>query len=168
MILKIKRWFNRNIKVIFLRKADLIERFRKENYELKGQLIKKRHIIVAWELKILELTNDLNLLGSELDIVKEKKKKAEKRIAEHVKISKEITARRDEFLSRVKAPPDVSITSFNDYKYWISEPFIIADYKVYEPAKGDIDGMSAIRGLGKVFDNIDEKKDEKKDEVKNN
>lgn len=111
--------------------SQLNDRLRDDNNTLKDQLMARRKTI--------------NLLG-------EKKKKGELYIAQ-------LTKRRDEFLNRLSAIPDASITNFNDYKYWLSEPFIVDSYKKYVADKDAIDGMSAIKGFGEIIKKIDEKED---------
>lgn len=150
--MNIKKWFSKFRIFKRLKEANItimdyaynIDQFRAENNQLKDQLMNRRKRISELETTLLEAVNDLNLLG-------EKKKRGEILIAEIVK-------RRDEFINRVSAIPDASITNFNDYKYWISEPFIVDSYKTYVVDKDAIDGMSAIKGFGKILKKIDEKK----------
>ena len=148
MIMKIKNFLNR---FRFLRKIRLlrerIERLRGDNYTLKGQLMSRRKTINELKENLVKSVNDLNL-------VSEKKKRGEIFISQMKK-------RRDEFLKRIGvAVPDASISNFADYKYWLSEPFIVDHYGSYEADKDIIDGVSAIRGFGKVLKKIDEKEDE--------
>lgn len=74
---------------------------------------------------------------------------------------RQISIRRDEFLRRLqsKIPDDIMSESFENYKYWLSEPFIIEKYKSYiEPKDKDvyIDRLSAIRGIDKVLDKAED------------
>lgn len=108
---------------------------------LKAQMVAKRKIITELRDNLVNTVNELNLLGEKM--------------SEKSKTVKELSRRRDEFLKRVSAVViDTSIDNFPDYKYWISEPFIKDKYEPYSKDDDDIDEMSAIRGLGKLFNNV--------------
>ena len=147
MILKIKKW-------LFKKKYErerLLKAIREENFNLKGQLMKRRKIIKELNDNLVKTTNDLNLLG-------DKKKKAEIFISQLIK-------RRDEFLRRIESKTYIDINSMADYKFFLSEPFIKEHYDSYNPNIDDVDRPSIIKGLGKVLDEMELKKsDEKPDE----
>lgn len=108
----------------------------KDNNRLKDQLMTKRKDITDLKDKLVESVNETNLVNE---------------------ATAELKKRRDEFLKRVmKKIPDSTITNFPDYKYWLSEPFIVDNYGSYEADKSIIDGISAIKGLGKVLEKIEE------------
>ena len=122
---------------------------RKDLYIIKGQMIEKRKTIKELNDNLIKTVNDLNLVA-------EKKKKGEILIGQLVK-------RRDELLHRIGSKHiEPSIATFADYKFWIAEPFIKEAFKHYEIDEKAIDAVSAIKGLGSVIKNIDEKSEEKK------
>lgn len=160
MILKIKKWFG-NLRVFKrIREAEEtiknyaynIDQFRAENDQLKDQLMARRKTIKELKDNLIKTTNDLNLLG-------DKKKKAEIFISQLIK-------RRNEFLRRIESKTYIDINSMADYKFFLSEPFIKDHYDSYNPNIDDVDRPSIIKGLGKVLDDMDLKKSEEKDESK--
>ena len=163
MILKIKKFFNnlrifKRVKVLTASVANLVESnglLRDENYRLKGQMITKRKLIKEQGDNIIKTVLDLENCGS-------KKKKGEILIAQ-------LIGRRDELLHRIGSKIiDPSIGTFADYKFWVAEPFIKDTYSHYKPDKDQIDGVSAIRGLGSVIKKIDEKPKEKTEQKVDN
>jgi len=68
----------------------------------------------------------------------------------------ELIERRDEFLNRLNAGVPQA-NNFPDYKYWLSEPFIVEKYEIYKEEDKHVDGMSAIKGLGQIFKDLDDK-----------
>ena len=147
MISRIKRWFNK--------KKILIERLREENNLLKDQLITKRKEAKIMSKTIVDTCDNINLLQDKIVSLQEKKKKAEIHIAE-------LVGRKNEVLRRLKSkiPDEVIGGRFENYKYWIGQPFIVENYfahlKVDDTATF-IDSFAAYRGLAKVLE--DEKKD---------
>ena len=110
--------------------------FREENDRLKQQLINRRKIIKELKTNLLNSINDFNLQSEQAE---------------------QLIKRRDEFINRLSATPDASINNWADYKFWISEPFIVESFEPYKHDKDAIDGVSAIRGFCNLLKKIDEK-----------
>ena len=123
MISRIKNWLYKNRR--------LIKRLREENIQLKDQMINKRKLIKSMSKNIVDTCNDFNLLGVKCDKVVEKKAKASKLIATLKITMGETKRRREEFLRRLdsKIPDEVIGGRFENYKYWLAEPFIVDEYE---------------------------------------
>lgn len=98
---------------------------------------------------------------ADLEKVKEKKDKASKRISVQKKTIKELERRRDEFLLRLKSKiPDTIISrTFDKYKYWLAESFIVDKYEPYvmvDDKSVYIDEISAMKGFSKILDKVEE------------
>jgi len=79
-------------------------------------------------------------------------------------IIKELIERRDEFLIRIRAKvPDSVLTSrFENYKFYLAEPFIRSKYDKTELPKEKevfVDVPSAVEAIGKIVEDENEKKD---------
>jgi len=141
MMLRIK-------KHIFKRKY-LIIRLREENNQLKDNLMNKRKLLKNISENLVKTINQFN-------IVSEKKARASKKIAELVGTSKQLIRRRDEFIKRLKSaiPDEVIGGRFENYKYWLAEPFIKDEYVEHKEVNDNttfIDSFSAYRGITKVL-----------------
>lgn len=133
--------------------------FREENYRLKGQLIGKRKSIEEIKTRLIDL-------NSKHSILTEKKEKASKHIAKLVVANRELKRRRDESIKRLRSevPDEVIGGRFENYKYWIAEPFIVEKFTSYNGIQDRelfIDQFAAYRGLNKVL--TDEQKREAED-----
>jgi hypothetical protein len=152
MISKIRKWISKIN--IFKRLKDaelLISGLKESNYILKGQLMTRRKTMISLVEDMKTLKKEYDDLTLKLETVEMKKRKASVVIAQLVN-------RRDEFLSRLAAPvPSVDIDNFADYKYWISEPFIVEKYDIFTSGK-DVDTKSVLKGLDTIFKNVDGKK----------
>jgi predicted nuclease with TOPRIM domain len=143
---------------IFKRLKDLkllIERFREENHQLKGQMIQRRKVIAEMKQTIMDLNNGYSLLA-------EKKDKATKHVATLAVANKELESRRDEFIKRLKSkiPDDVIGGRFENYKYWLAEPFIVKEYKKWHGVndrEAFVDQFAVYRGLDKVLEDEKER-----------
>lgn len=146
IIIKIKEYLRK--KNVFKRLKDaefLIKNLDKENYMIKGMLMKKDKKIDVLKNELVGAVNEYNNLGEKVDKLEKKKASASKIICELVN-------RRDEFLKRVNAPvPDAEVSTFADYKYWLSESFIVDKYTHYDPKDESIDIDSTIKGLATVL-----------------
>ena len=147
--MKIKKWLGKLR--IFKRMRFLeskVRAYQEANHNLKGMLMNRRKTIKELKDNLLKTVNDLNLLEG-------KKKKGEIYIAE-------LTKRRDEFLRRVQSPVgDANVDRLEDYKFFLSEPFIVDKFEKFVQDTEDIDGDSATKGLGIIFEKLDEKKEER-------
>jgi len=157
MISRIKGWL--------FRKKYLIAMLREDNVRLKDQMINKRKLMKAMSKNIVDICNDLNLLQDKIVLLREKKDRASKKVAEQVGIRKQLEKRRDEVLRRLKGkiPDEVIGGRLENYKYWIAEPFIVDDY--IQHLKVDdkttfVDSFAAYRGISKVIDDEQEGKSE--------
>ncbi len=116
------------------------EYLRQEARQLKDQLYNRRHTIEELKNNLVESVNSINLINAELDIM--------------CKSVDELKARRDEFIKRLQSPtPEAN--NFPDYKYWLSESFIVDNYTPYKFDDTHIDGVSAIKGLGNILKEMD-------------
>jgi len=148
MMLKIKKY-------IFKRKY-LIVRLREENNQLKDNLANKRKLLKT-------ISENLVKTVAQFNIISEKKDRASKKIAELVNIGKQYDRRRNEVIKRLesKMPDDIISGRFEDYKYWIAEPFIVDQYDEHKKINDNItfiDSFSAYRGIAKVLEDEQEGK----------
>ncbi len=145
---------------IFKRIKDLtyrLSRFRKENNQLKDQMIFKRKVITELKSNIMKQNEEYSKLS-------EKKDKASKHVVRMSNARKELESRRDEFLNRMKSkiPDDIIGGRFEDYKYWLAEPFIIKEFTRHMKVKEGttfIDSFAAYRGISKVLDDEEKRKE---------
>ena len=158
----------------FLSKLRIFKRLRDykaREYRLIYQLKQLQNIIAKNNTFMFKQVEQIEALEKDLDVSREKHKKASKHYGELIN-------RRDEVINRLQlpAPDDIISGRFSDYKLWIAEPFIKEVYTKYrvesDLGMGNvfIDGSAAIRGLDNIFDIIDkdniidEEKDVKKEE----
>ena len=103
---------------------------RKDNHQLKGQLINRRKLIREVKERLMELNNEYSR-------VVEKKEKASRHIEKLVKANRELKRRRDESIKRLRSeiPDEVIGGRLENYKYWIAEPFIVENFQSYHGVK---------------------------------
>lgn len=120
-----------------------IAMLREENNMIKGFMIQKRKQIEELKAKIMLMNNDYSDLN---------------------KIKIELERRRDEVIKRLKSeiPDGVIGGRFENYKYWIAEPFIVDKYENFvgvNPNEAFVDNFAVMRKLERVV------KDEQKREA---
>ena len=159
-----------------LKKIRIFKRLR----EYKDREFNFRNNIQNLYIKIWDLKKELKDVSEsfikaieehkiEMAKIADKHEKASKHIAEFKKSHTELVKRRDEFLKRLKSkiPDEVIGGKFENYKYWLSEPFIVVKYEPYISINDRdvfIDPFSATRGIINIIDNKEEEDNNGKEE----
>lgn len=155
MLLKLKRFFG-NFR--FKKRRAEYEKYIRN---LLDKLQQRTYKVDSYKDALDEAIRTHDEVVKKLEVVTKKREKASKLISVLVKTTKELNARRDEFLSRLKSkmPDDVLSQSFPKYKYWLAESFIVDKYTPYDGVEDKavfIDEDSAKRGFSPILDKIEE------------